>query len=96
MNRNAAEFMQYLRPVGFGPSGKTWPRCESPSLAPHLGAAHEETPVYLLHDVIRFKRLCKAWPARAGFEFVTRTEERLPGDNVDVDALPDDYPRTRS
>ena len=26
-----AELMQYLKPVGFGPSSKTWPRCE-----PHL------------------------------------------------------------
>ena len=24
----ASEFMQYLRPVGGGPSWKTWPRCE--------------------------------------------------------------------
>ena len=29
MNLSAAEFMQYRRPVGGGPSGKRWPRCES-------------------------------------------------------------------
>ena len=28
MNLNAAEFMQYLKPVGGGASLKTWPRCE--------------------------------------------------------------------
>ena len=27
--RSAAEFMQKRCPVGLGPSGKTWPRCES-------------------------------------------------------------------
>ncbi len=27
-NFNAAEFMQYRKPVGFGPLSKTWPRCE--------------------------------------------------------------------
>ena len=32
MNRSAAEFMQYLRPVGAGPSEKTCPRWESPCL----------------------------------------------------------------
>src|SRR5262245_25605664 len=32
MNRSAAELMQYRTPVGAGPSGKRWPRCESPSL----------------------------------------------------------------
>ena len=26
MKRSEAEFMQYRRPVGFGPSSKTWPR----------------------------------------------------------------------
>src|SRR6185437_8827327 len=26
-NFSAAELMQYRSPVGFGPSGKTWPRC---------------------------------------------------------------------
>ena len=29
MKRSAAEFMQYLCPVGGGPSLKRWPRCES-------------------------------------------------------------------
>ena len=28
MKRREAELMQYRRPVGGGPSGKTWPRCE--------------------------------------------------------------------
>jgi hypothetical protein len=30
MNRSAAEFMQYRKPVGAGPSSNRWPRCESP------------------------------------------------------------------
>jgi hypothetical protein len=29
MKRRAKEFMQYRRPVGLGPSSKTWPRCAS-------------------------------------------------------------------
>jgi hypothetical protein len=29
MNRSAAEFMQYRRPVGLGPSSNTCPKCES-------------------------------------------------------------------
>src|SRR5580704_14522924 len=28
MNRSDAEFIQYRRPVGCGPSSNTWPRCE--------------------------------------------------------------------
>ena len=30
MNRSDAELMQYLSPVGLGPSSNTCPRCESP------------------------------------------------------------------
>jgi hypothetical protein len=29
LNFREAEFMQYLRPVGLGPSSNTWPRCAS-------------------------------------------------------------------
>ncbi len=32
MNRSDAELMQYLKPVGGGPSGKRCPRWESPNL----------------------------------------------------------------
>src|ERR1700733_1390279 len=30
--RSDAEFMQYRRPVGLGPSSNTWPRCASHSV----------------------------------------------------------------
>src|SRR2546426_10809103 len=55
---------------------------------PHLGPRHEERPVGLLADVRVLERLREARPPGAGLEFVERAEQRLPGDDVHVDAGP--------
>ena len=52
----------------------------------HLGADHVVARVVPFADVRGLDRFGEAWPATAGFEFVGRGEERLAGDDVDINA----------
>src|SRR3546814_261892 len=52
----------------------------------HLGADHAKGVVAPLFDVLRHDRLGEARPAAAGLELVARGEQRLAGNDVDVDA----------
>ncbi len=56
--------------------------------AAHLRARHEEAAVRPFDDVVRFERPGEARPAGAGLILVQGGEERLPGDDVHVDARP--------
>ena len=68
-----------------GPSSNTWPRCESPSLATELRCAScRASRVFVESSPARW--LGEARPAGAGVELVERAEQRLAGDDVDVDA----------
>ena len=57
-NLKAAEFMQYLNPVGFGPSENTCPRCESPNL--------ERTSTRGIHSLLSTR--LTMWPGSNGFQ----------------------------
>ncbi len=53
--------------------------------APYLDALHEKASVFLLNDVARLKRPCKARPSGPRIELIRRTEEGLTGDDIHVD-----------
>jgi len=56
--------------------------------APDLGTAHQQAAIILLNDIPGLQRPGEAGPARTGIELVEGAEERLPGDDIDVDAFP--------
>src|SRR3954471_14757525 len=50
----------------------------------HLGADHAVGAVFQLVDIGRIDRLRKTGPTASRFEFVGRSEERLAGDDIDI------------
>ena len=69
-----------------GPSSKTWPRCESAVRRAHLGSLHAERIVGLFDNFFVVNRLGKTRPAAAGIKLVQRTEQRLAGHDVHINA----------
>ena len=55
--------------------------------APDLDAFHEETPVFLFHDVPGFKGLRETRPSGPRVELVEGTEQGLTGYDVHVNAF---------
>jgi len=52
---------------------------------PNLGAAEAKETICLRANVRGLERPCKAWPPSAGIIFVEGAEERLSGNDVDID-----------
>jgi len=52
--------------------------------APDLDAGHEKAMVFPLHDIPRLKGLGEARPSGPGIIFVLGAEQRLPGNDVDI------------
>ena len=66
--------------------GKDIPQAGVASFGAHLGALHIVRSVQLLDEEIFRDRFAKRWHAEAAIEFVERSEEWFPGNDIDVDA----------
>jgi hypothetical protein len=56
--------------------------------APDFGPGHEEAPVFLFHDIRRLERFGEAGPPGPGLILVLGAEERLSGNDVDINPFP--------
>ena len=68
------------------PVGKYVPEMAVAVRRAHLGARHAVRSVLQFVDVGRFNGLGEARPAASRFKFVRRSEQRLAGHDIDVDA----------
>src|SRR5262245_20019073 len=67
------------------PVGKHVPEMAVAVRRAHLGARHAVRGVPEFVDLVRFNGLGEARPAGSGFELIGGCEQRLAGDNIDVD-----------
>ena len=55
--------------------------------APYFRSRRKQTLIFPLHNIYRFQGFGEAGPASARIEFIERTEKRLTGNNIYINAF---------